>query len=485
MALTKAHTRMIEGSVASVIDFGADPSGTNDSTFAVQSALDTGKNIYFPQGIYRVTNANVNNPCIIDLNGSSIRGDNGSSNYCFRVNSDHVTIQDGFFGSGVENCGIVRVGNTTTYPQYKNFNLFNVYSDLAITNDKGACLLSNTVQPSIYQCTFVHSGAANTSNMAVYVAVPNASDLNNFLNISVTENKFKGYYFALNNFTSGFYSGLLFSNNLVEDCGVGLRTYHAHSCVVSDNVFIKSSDTCYLWQRTIATGNEWRRSQGPAAVLIEAITGQFSNNVIRETTNIGLIVDGGNSPTLVSSNYFFNCGTHGIYINPAFNFGGQVNSLRIESNFVYGCGGSCIFVEADNNIRSLFIKGNHLVGAGQGNATQQPTILLDFKGRFADRTVIKDNIMSESDVVFGVTGNSDYGIYIDSDNISINYWITENYIAADISNPITDTRTGGGGTRMILRNLVSDTALISATRGTGAIAGNYNVVGGTAPDASS
>jgi len=94
-------------------------------------------------------------------------------------------------------------------------------------------------------------------------------------------------------------------------------------------------------------------------------------------------------------------------------------------------------------------------------------------------------VLSESDVVFGITGNSDYGIYIDSDNVDISYWITENYIAADLPNPITDIRTAGGGYRLILRNLVSDVTAIDAVRGTGAIAGNYDVEGGTSPDAPS
>jgi len=485
MALTKAHARMIDGSAASVVDFGADITGVSDSTSAVQAALDTGNNIFFPKGAYKVTNATVNSACIIDLQGSTIIGESGSENFCFNVETDHVTIQNGFFGSGSESCGIVQVGNSITWPQYKNFNLFNVYSDLAITNDKGACALLNAIQPSVTQCTFIHSGGTNTDNMAVRIGIPVSSDLNNFLNVNISENMFDGYDHASRNYSSGYYSGFIFSNNTVQNAGRGLSTYHGHSSIVSDNTFISTSDVTYLWQRTNATGNEWRRASGAAAVKIETNEGNFSNNVIKEATNAGVIIDGGASPMLFANNYFHNCGTHAIYVNPAYSYGGQLNSLRIEGNFVYGCGGSGIFVDADANIRSLFITGNHIVGAGLDNATQQPTILLDFKTHFADRTVIKDNVLSESDVVFGITGNSDYGIYIDSDNVDISYWITENYIAADLPNPITDIRTAGGGYRLILRNLVSDVTAIDAVRGTGAIAGNYDVEGGTSPDAPS
>ena len=40
MALTKTHNRMISGSPANVIDYGADPSGVADSTSAIQAAID-------------------------------------------------------------------------------------------------------------------------------------------------------------------------------------------------------------------------------------------------------------------------------------------------------------------------------------------------------------------------------------------------------------------------------------------------------------
>jgi hypothetical protein len=66
MALTKAHNRMIEGAAFNVIDFGADPTGVNDSTAAIKAAIrkaaresfgDADKGapegyVYFPAGSY-------------------------------------------------------------------------------------------------------------------------------------------------------------------------------------------------------------------------------------------------------------------------------------------------------------------------------------------------------------------------------------------------------------------------------------------------
>jgi len=43
----------------SVLDFGADPTGANDSTTAIQAAIDSisspGASLYFPRGTYKIT----------------------------------------------------------------------------------------------------------------------------------------------------------------------------------------------------------------------------------------------------------------------------------------------------------------------------------------------------------------------------------------------------------------------------------------------
>lgn len=45
----------IIGSVANIIAYGADSTGSADSTAAIQRAIDTGKTIYIPKGTYRLT----------------------------------------------------------------------------------------------------------------------------------------------------------------------------------------------------------------------------------------------------------------------------------------------------------------------------------------------------------------------------------------------------------------------------------------------
>jgi polygalacturonase len=62
MSITKASYAMINGASLSVLDFGADPTGTDNSAPAIQAAIDSlsntyekAKAIYFPAGIYKIT----------------------------------------------------------------------------------------------------------------------------------------------------------------------------------------------------------------------------------------------------------------------------------------------------------------------------------------------------------------------------------------------------------------------------------------------
>lgn len=55
MSLTKVTYSMIEGAPVNVLDYGADATGTNDSTAAIQAAIATNLPINWSTGTYRVT----------------------------------------------------------------------------------------------------------------------------------------------------------------------------------------------------------------------------------------------------------------------------------------------------------------------------------------------------------------------------------------------------------------------------------------------
>lgn len=52
MSLTKVTFSMIEGAYANVLDYGADPTGNQDSSTAIQAAIDSGNPVYVPPGTY-------------------------------------------------------------------------------------------------------------------------------------------------------------------------------------------------------------------------------------------------------------------------------------------------------------------------------------------------------------------------------------------------------------------------------------------------
>ena len=55
MSLTKVSYSMINGAVANVLDYGADPTGATSSQAAFVAAFATGNAIYVPKGTYLVT----------------------------------------------------------------------------------------------------------------------------------------------------------------------------------------------------------------------------------------------------------------------------------------------------------------------------------------------------------------------------------------------------------------------------------------------
>lgn len=74
MSLTKVSFSMIDGFVANVIDYGADPTGVADSAAAIQDAIDSGLPVWFPPDSTFLTNSTltVTADSKFYLNGSTL-----------------------------------------------------------------------------------------------------------------------------------------------------------------------------------------------------------------------------------------------------------------------------------------------------------------------------------------------------------------------------------------------------------------------------
>jgi len=101
--------------VASVIDFGADPTGVEDSTAAVQNAVNSGRHVFVPTGTYRIDGTIVfsdNQSMELGQKAFLTRKSADSSNTdpVVWVRGSSVAI----YGSGMTNCGFSS-GNRAPY----------------------------------------------------------------------------------------------------------------------------------------------------------------------------------------------------------------------------------------------------------------------------------------------------------------------------------------------------------------------------------
>lgn len=148
-----ATTRSLESRLmdsVSVLDYGADPTGVADSTTAIQAALDTGKSVDFPKGVYLVsgTGVEVNQTGVVpgqgdgmrvlSFNGSTLKLDTGCTLGLQIRNSDFVRVTDLKLDMNNQTSaiGIAHSGGWYVYMQ-------NIHSILANVDDTSQDLYIN------------------------------------------------------------------------------------------------------------------------------------------------------------------------------------------------------------------------------------------------------------------------------------------------------------------------------------------------------
>lgn len=104
MSLTKAHNRMIEGSVVNVADFGALPSASaSTNVAAIQAAIDsipngTGATLVFPKGTYNINgNINTNNRTLLIDGGAATLNMSENVDYMFTITGTACEVRNLFF----------------------------------------------------------------------------------------------------------------------------------------------------------------------------------------------------------------------------------------------------------------------------------------------------------------------------------------------------------------------------------------------------
>lgn len=137
MALTKAHNRMISGSMVNVVDYGATGDGTTDDTSAVQAAIATGQSVFFPKGTYLISDQ-----LTVETTGQMLVGDGlqtviknsttsdiiiyvGGSSNVDKVQIKDLTIE----GNALTTYGLKVQGNDDSLSAARNGVVENVYFD--------------------------------------------------------------------------------------------------------------------------------------------------------------------------------------------------------------------------------------------------------------------------------------------------------------------------------------------------------------------
>lgn len=372
MSLTKVSYSMISGAPYNVLDFGADPTGTDDSTTAIQDAMANGGSVFFPSGTYRVSTVvveDVNNLCI-DASEATFTSEYG--NVFSFINCD-----DFIWRGGVINAG---VGKNPTYdipgtPGVVASN-FTVYggsrvqiSNLTCVNDvdnSGPCITAWNMGQTQINNNQLYNGGDNT--IWAFASFHVTSNNNLILN----QERGRGICYQQVN------QGAIVGNVCAEGKGDGCNVHGSANITITGNsVYNMDVDTQVL---QLATGIsiEWDENATPTTVAAavadpQLYNGVFARNIVVSGNTISGIDGGGirvgNNTGISGANY----GNQGQVILDANNiFGvnygincGTSRQIRISNNMISTSSTSCVEISMATDTggykaQNIYVANNRL-----------------------------------------------------------------------------------------------------------------------------
>lgn len=424
MALTKVNNRMIDGSAANVLDYGAVGDGVADDTAAVQIALNQTGTVYVPKGSYKITST-------LTLSSNTTLVCEGTFVWAVAANL--------FECIGSEAAQILMSGNTTAP------NIVNVVTGTLAAGD-----YIRIASDEIFDDANTDSTVGEINNI---YEITNASALKT--GITLQDN-----YLTSDN---GYVSKITFKENIridgikitrtvgtVDDalrfelsknviienadinvtCGAAIRIFDSIDCVVSDSfvttgvnnssygvsvanaaqdIIIKGNNF-YNCRHALSTNNSVTTDGIPRRIT-------FSNNNVKYSS---LNLSGGISSAI---------DTHGAaeYIYITDNFcesatGSGINiecpTANVQNNIILNAGGKGIVArnESDRN-GSIIISGNEIInctdegidliqGTRGTTAIYRNCIISNNKISSSGQAAIKVDMVSSSGSTITVTGNT-------------------------------------------------------------------------------
>jgi hypothetical protein len=393
MTLTKVSYSMIQGSPVNIIDFGADSTGSADSTTAIQNAINsvTEGDIIFPEGIYKISGP------ITTGSDKTLIGENatislveGANPFFFNVtNQDNVS----FIGFNVN-------GNKSAFTYAANTGGVSDNSISRFSFVLGNGGFSNI---NVKNCTFVNM---YSTPICLYGSTFDANEQAvdrgiNIENCNLSNSNFQlarilisGNIAILNcsakNITNTFANAQLIGNGLIITACDDVR--------ISDNSFyytqgtgikIESANGSTLIQNNTCAYNDFQSvhlqesasERGDIVNHNERIV--ISNNNFIAPVNSGVYGDSGSINAVqnvtVANNIFSSCITYGIvcsgqnwviannsFVGPSYNRSAvAVNPTGILLNQA-----------STNLVTNISIKGNSFAQHQSGVASSGPCILL-------------------------------------------------------------------------------------------------------------
>lgn len=351
MALTKVNHRMIDEEVINVLDFEADKTGANDSYLACQNAINQaiseGKSIYFPSGIYKLSNRLV----ITGATGIDVYGD-GIAVTTLKVDGDFTGAFQVYASSDVSIKNMTLDGNASNDTSYDPA-LDNGCSGITFTNTATSCYIENVeIKQFTKDGIYIGSVAgSHSTTLCQRISVRNCI-FKNIRRDCITIIGGNDFIFVENTFVDGRSN----TDNVAND-GIHYEPNGSDqnliNCIISNNSFSNlegsgvkfvNYTTATVIQGLIINGNNFYYTEACALILYKLVDeiAIISNNTFDscgKTTGSGISNNGGAISTeqseriIIESNYFKN--NFGIYAT--VNNQSQNNNLtQIKNNTFEG-----------------------------------------------------------------------------------------------------------------------------------------------------